>query len=335
MTIRTALKATVTQLGLKPALERVYLESGLLGERLQYLVRDRPEPSEAIVVAGSARSGSTWLADLLCSVPGIQQIFEPLRELPRWLPVGAPAYPKTCYLRPEGRYPDWDHVLSGVLTGRSRTYWTDTARTSFFPRRYLIKEVRVSLMLGYLHDRFHPRIAYLSRHPCAIVASRIGLGWRLDLNNLLSQEELVEDHLSPWLARIERARSNPVATHAIWLAVENRVASQHLSTRPHSHAYYEHLLMEPEATLRAILSGLDLGTSRVPENRIKRNSRTTWRQRLAKDPNETEYALSNWKRRLSKEDQREVLDWAYRLEVTSYSDESLPVASGQSATPHR
>src|SRR5687767_9615304 len=96
MTIRTALKATVTQLGLKPALERVYLESGLLGERLQYLVRDRPEPSEAIVVAGSARSGSTWLADLLCSVPGIQQIFEPLRELPRWLPVGAPAYPKTC-----------------------------------------------------------------------------------------------------------------------------------------------------------------------------------------------------------------------------------------------
>ena len=335
MTIRTALKATVTQLGLKPALERVYLESGLLGQRLQYLVRDRPEPSEAIVVAGSARSGSTWLADLLCTVPRHPA---DLRAATRAAAMAAgrlPAYPKTCYLRPEGRYPDWDDVLSGVLTGRSRTYWTDTARTSFFPRRYLIKEVRVSLMLGYLHDQFHPRIAYLSRHPCAIVASRIGLGWRLDLNNLLSQEELVEDHLSPWLARIERAQEQPRrdARDLAGGREPGRVAT--LVDSSALHAYYEHLLMEPEATLRAILSGLDLGTSQVPENRIKRNSRTTWRQRLAKDPKETEYALSNWKRRLSKEDQREVLDWAYRLEVTSYSDESLPVTSGQSATPHR
>jgi Sulfotransferase family len=327
MTIRTALKTTVKYLGLKPALERGFLESGLLGERLQFLFRSRPDPSEALVLAGSARSGTTWVADLVCSVPGIQQIFEPLRELPRWLPEGAPAYPKTCYLRPEGHYPHWDHVLSRVLTGQSRTYWTDTARTSFFPKRYLIKEIRASLMLGYLHDHFQPRIAYLSRHPCAVVASRIGLGWQLDLNNLLSQEELIEDHLSPWLAQIERARTSPVATHAIWLAVESRVALHHLSTRPHCHAYYEHLLVEPEATLRSILSRLDLSVARIPEGRIKRNSRTTWRERMAKDPHEKEYALSNWKRRLSREDQREVLDWAYRLGVTCYSDQSLPVSS--------
>ena len=233
----------------------------------------------------------------------------------------------TCYLRPDGHYPHWDHVLSRVLTGQSRTYWTDTARTSFFPKRYLIKETRASLMLGYLHDHFHPRIAYLSRHPCAVVASRIGLGWQLDLNNLLSQEELIEDHLSPWIAHIERAKTNPVATHAIWLAVESRVAWHHLSTRPHCHAYYEHLLVEPEATLRSILSRLNLGMARIPEGRLKRNSRTTWRERIAKDPSEKDYALSNWKRRLSRDDQREVLDWAYRLGVTCYSDQSLPVSS--------
>jgi hypothetical protein len=195
------------------------------------------------------------------------------------------------------------------LTGRSRTYWTDTARTSFFPRRYLIKEVRVSLMLGYLHDQFHPRIAYLSRHPCAIVASRIGLGWRLDLNNLLSQEELVEDHLSPWLARIERARSNPVATHAIWLAVENRVASQHLSTRPHSHAYYEHL-MEPEATFERSLP-LDLGTSRPGKQDQTQQPHDLETAPSRKIPR-NEYALSMEATAPERGPARGP-DWAYRL----------------------
>jgi hypothetical protein len=327
MNLRSALKAMVESLGLKPAVERGFLESGLVGERLQFLFRSRPGPSQAILLAGSGRSGTTWLADLICSVPGTQQVFEPLRELARWLPAGAPPYPKSSYLRPEGHYPYWYAVLQRVLTGQSRTYWTDSVRTSFFPKRYLIKETRASLMLGYLHDHFHPHIAYLSRHPCAVVASRIGLGWQLDLNNLLSQEELIEDHLSPWIAYIERAKTDPVATHAIWLAVESRVALHHLSTRPHCHAYYEHLLVEPEATLRSIFSRLHLGMARIPEGRIKRNSRTTWRERIAKDPSEKEYALSNWKRRLSREDQREVLDWAYRLGVTCYSDESLPVSS--------
>jgi hypothetical protein len=327
MNIRSALKPMVETLGLKPALQRGFFETGLLGERLQFLFRSRPDPSHAILLAGSGRSGTTWLADLLCSVPGVQQIFEPLREIHRWLPADAPAYPKTSYLRPDGQYPHWHALLYRVLTGQSRTYWTDTARTSFFPKRYLIKEVRANLMLGYIHDHFHPHIAYLSRHPCAVVASRIGLGWRVDLDNLLCQEELIEDHLSPWVGRIEQAKTNPVASHAIWLAVESRVAMLHLSTRPHYHSYYEHLVLRPEESLRTIFIRLGLDTGRIPEGKIKRNSRTTWRERYANHPKETEYALSNWKVQLSREDQRAILDWAHRLEVTCYTDRTLPVTS--------
>jgi len=128
----------------------------LLGERLQYLVRDRPEPSEAIVVAGSSRSGSTWLADLLCSVPGIQQIFEPLRELPRWLPVGAPAYPKTCYLRPEGRYPDWVNPgetveLACQRATRIETRFIRTQRKEILAQKNVLPPVAVDI--GNVHRK--------------------------------------------------------------------------------------------------------------------------------------------------------------------------------------
>jgi hypothetical protein len=214
-----------------------------------------------------------------------------------------------------------------VLTGKSRTYWTDSVRTSFFPKRYLVKEIRANLMLGYVHDHFHPRIIYLSRHPCAVVASRVRLGWRVDLDNLLSQEQLVEDHLSPWVERIERAKTNPVASHAIWWAVESRIAGLHLSARHHCHAYYEHLLARPEASLRDVLSWLGLDPGGIPESRIGRDSHTTWRESHPNDRQEAEQRLSSWKGQLSRDDQREILDWAYRLDVTCYTDEVLPVSS--------
>jgi hypothetical protein len=308
-------------------LERGFLETGLIGERLQFLFRSRPDPSQAILLAGSGRSGTTWLANLLCSVPGTQRIFEPLRELARWMPVGAPPYPRSSYLRPEGNYPYWHAVLRRVLTGQSRTYWTDSVRTSFFPKRYLVKEIRANLMLGYIYDHFHPRIIYLSRHPCAVVASRVRLGWRVDLDNLLSQEQLIEDHLSPWVGRIERAKTNPVVSHAIWWAVESMVATLHLSTRHHCRAYYEHFLARPEASLRDVLSWLGLDLRSIPESRIGQDSHTTWRESDANDPQEAEQRLSSWKGQLSKEDQREILDWAYRLDVMCYTDEVLPVTS--------
>jgi hypothetical protein len=327
MNLRSALKAMVESLGLKPAVERGFLESGLVGERLQFLFRSRPGPSQAILLAGSGRSGTTWLADLICSVPGTQQVFEPLRELARWLPAGAPPYPKSSYLRPEGHYPYWYTVLQCVLTGQSRTYWTDSVRTSFFPKRYLVKEIRANLMLGYIHDHFHPRIVYLSRHPCAIVASRVRLGWRVNLDDLLSQEELIEDHLARWVGRIERAKTNPVMSHAIWCAVESLVATSHLSTRRHCHAYYEHLLASPEASLREVVSWLGLDPRSIPAGKIGQDSHTTWREGYSNNRQDAEQRLSSWKGQLSKKDQREILDWHYRLDVMSYTDEVLPVTS--------
>jgi len=327
MNLKRVAKGAVESLGLRPAIERSLLEAGLLGERLQYCFRARPTPSEAILLAGSGRSGTTWVSDLLCRVPGTQRIFEPLRQAARWQPPGTWPSVRSPYLRPEGEYPGWHALLRDVLTGRCRSYWTDPSRTSFFPDRYLIKEIRANLMLGYIHDHFQPRIIHVLRHPCAVVASRTRLDWRVNLGDLLQQEELLEDELAGLAGDIERARSDSVASHAIWWAVESRVAGRQLRERPHFRAYYERLVSEPEASLRAMLKWLDLDGDGIDAEKIRRRSHTTWRGGERQEEQHSAATLSSWKRQLSQEEQRVVLDWAYRLGVEDYGEEALPVGT--------
>lgn len=327
MSLRRAVKTAVDALHLRPAVERGLVEAGLLGERLQYLFRNRPDPSEAILLAGSGRSGTTWLSELLCRVPGTQKIFEPLRQAHRWQPAGAPPTVRSPYLRPDGEYAAWHMLLERVLSGRCRTYWTDSGRTSFFPDRYLIKEIRANLMLGYIHEHFRPRIVYLLRHPCAVVASRVRLAWRVNLGDLLRQEELVEDHLSGLVGDIELARSDTVASHAIWWAVETRVAARQLETRPHYRAYYEQLVVTPAESLGAILTWLGLDAEPVEEDRVRRRSRTTWKADRRSRQEQPAEELSRWTTQLSRSDQRLVLDWAHRLGVGQYTHEPMPVGS--------
>lgn len=314
-----------------PLAKRSLLETRLLGERIQFLVQPRPEPHTAILLAGPGRSGTTWLADVIASASGVQQIFEPLLfnphvyDLADWSPPSVETYLRLYYLRPDGDYPGWNALLNRILRGRYRTYLTDTERSSFFPKRYLIKEVRANLMLGYIHDHFQPSLIYLMRHPCAVIASRMRLGWQVDLDELLDQETLVADYLSDWVGDVEQARANPIASHAIWWAVESAVAARDLATRPHYPVFYEQLLMEPQAQMKAILDWLHLDIHAIPLPLLERKSRTTWNDQSQQPSPELEQRLGSWQKRLSQQEQSLILNWAHRLGVTAYNDTLLPV----------
>ncbi|NOZ70665.1 MAG: sulfotransferase, partial [Chloroflexi bacterium] len=185
-----------------------------LGEEAKFAVRGRPAPEDAIVVAAAARSGSTWLADMLSAAPGLQEIFEPFHPqhsaLYRQL-VGVQANQsrqyKRVYLRSGTQHPQWDVLLAQALTGKIRSYRTDYQRRRFLPDRYVVKFIRANMMLGYLADRFQPQIVFLTRHPCAVVYSRLHRvrePWFADVKDLLADEALVADYLQPWLRYVEQ-----------------------------------------------------------------------------------------------------------------------------------
>ncbi|MFN2166915.1 MAG: hypothetical protein ACK2U9_11730, partial [Anaerolineae bacterium] len=209
-------------------------QARILTERTANAFGHKPQPLAAVVLTSSSRSGSTWLADMLSTAARLQQIFEPLH--PRYDPTissltGFDArrdHVCSYYLRASGDYPEWHRWWQAVLAGRQRSAWTDAVPTVWFANGYLVKVIRANLMLGYVHDRFQPRLIYLVRHPCAVVQSRLALGWKADVRVLLEQEALVEDYLRPWIAWIEN-ETDPAGAHALWWAVENLVAQSELA----------------------------------------------------------------------------------------------------------
>ncbi len=338
-------RATAHAPAAQEGVKRAWVEVRRLGERMQFAFTGPPDPASAWLLASSGRSGSTWLGDMLAATPGSQQIFEPLdprnskmyRELMAWPPGLTPSAFKRKYLRADADAPEWAALWEDVLRGRVRTYLTDYTRTSFFPRRFVIKVIRANMMLGFVAERFGPRIVFLMRHPAAVVnsmAHRVRARWPADVRDLLSQEALVEDVLRPWIGAIERV-SDGFEALAVWWAVENRVALEQLAGRRHYRIFYEWLSLRPREEMAGLLRWLGMERDAVPESLLTRYSRMTSVKQRQSAEADVMRRLSAWQRELTPEEQRIVLTWAERLEVPWYGADGLPMglsgAAGEDA----
>lgn len=327
--LRHVAKRIAEPLGLDDFIRQTVVEILLSGERLKFAINGRPPTSTTILLAGSGRSGTTWITDVLCALPGIQQIFEPL--FPPWNPEvraltgwdSTDPYFRAHYLRPDATAPQWESLLFRVLAGQIRNYWTDYYRTSFLPERFLIKEVRANLMLGYIYRRFCPRLVYIMRHPCAVIHSRLSAPepWHADVDDILHQEELVDDYLHPWLEQIQQER-DLLGAHAVWWAVENCVALDQLKRVPHFLVYYEDLVLHPHQVLEKLFQWL--GYPRCPQEvdaLLNRPSRMTHADRNSQSNAER---LARWQHQLSSRDQQRILAWTQRLGLEMYDRDTLP-----------
>src|SRR5699024_11082686 len=70
-------------------------------------------------------------------------------------------------------------------------------------KKYLIKDPIACMSSEWLHNRFDMEVVIVIRHPAAFVASLKRLNWDFDLNELICQEELMQDHLRKLLAGIK------------------------------------------------------------------------------------------------------------------------------------
>jgi hypothetical protein len=161
------------------------------------VLRDEPPDHRAAVfVAGSGRSGTTWLSELLLSGTQRRYVFEPLS---RHVPQTAVFHRDLVklYLRPDGEYPEHVAAMRDVLTGRVRNRWTERFNRRIVAEGRLVKEIRANLLLGWLQTNFPGMpIVLLLRHPCAVAASFVREGWVGRLGDLLAQPDLVADHLT-------------------------------------------------------------------------------------------------------------------------------------------
>lgn len=255
---------------------------------------------DIIIVAGSGRSGTTWLGNVIAG-DDRRIIFEPFecRRVPEFAELGM-----RPYFPPSEALPQWQSKVAALFLGEIGNEWTDQDRNRLDPSRdsggLVIKEIRANGMLAWLSSHFPCTIVYLVRHPYAVIASRMKQNWDTHIDAYLSQKRLVADFLSPFMATIMSAQT-AVQRHAVMWCLENLVPMRQRPQYPWIFCRYEDLVAHPEAETARILGVLGLELTPSRRQALGELSRTC----SSKETDRSTQALTDGRHALPEEDRQQ------------------------------
>lgn len=180
-----------------------------------------PEDNGNVLILGSGRSGTTWLAEQVALNSEGRIIFEPLHPQVAGKPSWAGSQ---SYVPPKDPCPTARAFFDPILDGRFRSVWTDRYNHRFIYQHRVIKMIRGNLMLGWFAATYpDARIALVLRRPFDVAMSQIRCGWPSSIDHLLDQPKLLEDYGDCLPEAISMARS-PFELNIVQWCIENGLA---------------------------------------------------------------------------------------------------------------
>jgi hypothetical protein len=285
-----------------------------------------------IFLAGSARSGTTWVSDIINYNNEYRYMFEPFH--PGKVQICKNFEPKQ-YLRPEDRREETLIPARTILSGGIRSEWTDFLNLRFISWRRLIKDIRANLMLGWIRTNFPGMpIILLLRHPCAVASSKTHLrhrksplprGWRPNLDDFLSQSDLVVDFLEPFEEEMRSAKDDFERDVFSW-CVENYVPLKQFGPGEIYVIFYEGLCEDPNDELRRLGAFLGRDFDNSVFEKIDRPSRLS-RPKSAILSGES--LVANWRKHVTDAQLERAVEILRLFGLDKiYSEEPLPNTSG-------
>jgi hypothetical protein len=199
--------------------------------RLAPSIKDRTSPhrafldvgrdtSRGVIVLGSARSGTTMLAELLASGSRTRFICEPLHFDSPF----SQSFVWGSYRDPDTDDAVLEDVWTRALNGSLRSRFTDRFNSSRYANRRVVKCVASPNLASWLANRFHRSpIVYIIRNPMASASSIDSLANRVDRTTRVwkrLQGPIVDDMVTHSRLLDGPLRHNAPAIIDVWKTVE-------------------------------------------------------------------------------------------------------------------
>ncbi len=287
-----------------------------------------------IVLVGSGRSGTTWLLDVLTIDINYRPIFEPLH----WLQIKKASEFHNLYLTKNDKFPALERFLNDIFYYRVDDGWLrwmhfgilkeeqllrkilqysyNFPKYKFWAKNRVVKFIKANLMIEWLEECFNPKIVYLIRHPCAVIASQRKMGWDSRLTRFLSQDGLVNEYLEPHIDLISSAKTELERLTILW-CIENFILLKQIKKKDVTAfaCIYENIVCEPENQLNNIMTYLAYpqAVARKTINKMK------------KKMSPYKGSLEKWQSNLSNMEIDYILDASNQFGIDIYGRDSFPV----------
>lgn len=208
-----------------------------------------------LLVSGSTRGSTTWLAEALNANNEFRIIFEPFTpwQVPEWAVTGE----QKRYLAPRDKTVHKE-LIERMLLGNVHNKWVDRLKKSKrYSSKVLIKCTRASAMLGWIQQNFPEiKIIIIVRDPFSVAYSNAERNWKDASSDIyLMQPRLVKEVFTQKQTRLLRGarglfqKSMGMWTVETYLALKNTERNSQITS-----VFYENLVRNPDKELDRLLS---------------------------------------------------------------------------------
>lgn len=257
--------------------------------------------NNAIIICSEARSGSTWLMQVLGSLPRTVMNWEPLHRTEGVVPA-AYRFGNRPLITSNNTNKKYKALFKGILTLKKRTDWS----IRFLPFKKLItskyvvtKFVRANSVLPWLVTEFKKNLGrkpiLLLRHPITTCISQLKNFKGKNNKSILEPFEKGELFRVPDCINNERyvehqtylnTLNTPLERQIGLWCVNNIEVIQHPDTESWITVYYEDLVIHPKSELKKLLKGLNLPYSidDIGYKDLKKPSRSNFLKEYSRNP---------------------------------------------------
>lgn len=252
-----------------------------------------------IFVTGAPRSGTTFVGKMLSTPLSVDYIHEPFNP-----DCGIPGInDRYLYRRDTSANDGIDRSIASIfrydfhlrtgfyqndtrlnkmikrLIGSRGPFYLRLAKINPFHTTAIIKDPIGCLLTEYLANDFKVKPIILLRHPVAFVSSIMRIGWKINLEPILSQRELVNNYLSSEYRMLQRKGVDNIESAALLWRCLNKVLLIQYNRHPEWKLItHENLSREPIPVFKNLFDYAEVPWSKRIENRI---ARMTSRRNLA------------------------------------------------------
>jgi hypothetical protein len=229
--------------------------------------------SKTIIIAGSGRSGTTWLGELINHKNDYRILFETFNR--RFVSLISHLSGRQ-YINPKVSNGKLYDSFKQIASGSYNNSWINSHNKNLFPKKRMLKEIAINLMLKWIKVNFSEiPIIYIIRNPYSIAKSRMKLNWGCSFHDFTSQKDLMKDHLYAFEDLIFDNTLSMFEKNILYWCIEQYIPLIQLEQGDACIVFYENLVHNPKDEILKVANFLGLDNKELSNLNFQKTSRTT------------------------------------------------------------